>query len=257
MVDRDESTAGLLPLIDPKAVLKEFVDASTRPDGRRMEETRPLEVDVGAITLKHGGHALNIGSATARVGGNTTAHCSIGLVGICADTDPALKFSVSVGTSGRSAEWARRLETLLADAYVTFPRCEFLLGVSVTCLCDYGGLVDCCAMAVVGALSDARLPETTRAKEDVLEITKLRAFPLPSFFAFPLTCVVFESTVLSDPTLIEESLGTLVTVLVKDDSETIFKIRQDPNGQYATTRHILVDCVNRAFERAASAFDRV
>lgn len=245
--------AGLLALTEPDAVLRSFLEARVRPDGRRLDEFREVALEVGTVTPKSGPFVLTAGSALARVG-STEAACSIGL-SLAQAGDPAASFSVFVGTSGRDAAWARSLEALLTDAYAQQPRAgRWLVSVAVTCLYDDGGLVDCCALAVAAALGDSRLPEATDA-DDIVEVGQASEL-LPCVFALPCTYAVVdcggEKVVMVDPTAAEERSSTLVTVLVAPDRETVLKLRQQPGGAAKTTRAVLRACVRGAFGRAAT-----
>lgn len=243
---------GLLALIEPERVLHSFLEEKTRPDGRQLWEERKIDLEPGAVTLSDGPYALNAGSGLARVG-ETQAFCSIGL-NLATAGDPVLTFHVSVGTSGRDATWARQVEILLTETYASFPRTDrWLLSLSVTCLTDDGSLVDCCALAVIAALADARLPDTKDG--DVIEVLRRGNTPLPCVFAIPLTCAVLDRgegmVALVDPTIAEERLSTLVTVLLAPSTHLILKLRQQPGGPYAATRSVLLACVKLAMTRSA------
>lgn len=203
----------LLAVVDGAQVLGRFLSARVRPDGRGFEETReaslgdPVPLDV-------------LGSAVARIG-LTEAFCSV------ATSDKDCEFTVTVGTSGRDAQFARAVELMLADAYSTLRVGS--VQVAVVCVRDEGSLVDCCGLAVACAFADADL--------DV--------------WALPLTCAVFDSQVLADPTRAEAKLSTLVTVFCGLEGQ-VLKVKQHPGGSCATTPAVLRRCLQLALTRADS-----
>ncbi|KAJ8599161.1 hypothetical protein CTAYLR_008555 [Chrysophaeum taylorii] len=245
---------GLLPvIIAPEAVVRRFVDAGLRPDGRAFDEARDARLGEDPTLRSSSAGTLTIGSALARIGA-TQALCTVGL-GLGAPGEPFVKVGVSVGTSGRELSWARSVELLLADACErVVERLErWTLALSVTCLWDDGGLLDCCAFAMAAALADARLPETEE-RGDVVAVVRSRATPLlrgkrKDVVGLPLTCAVFGTTVLVDPTAAEERVSTLVTVLCRED-DAIVKIKQHPGGPVATSPDLIRACVHHARRRA-------
>jgi len=151
---------------------------------------------------------------------------SLVLSGLCGDKHQAavaVKWGASAVLTNEACAIAERLRLVAEDmvdvaALCVAPgRAVFVLACDLMCLDDDGNVMDACLLALIGALKHLRLPSML-----VLEDQVARHPDAPSHAGLalridpvPLTCGVFEGSLLVDPSADEESvMDGSVTVIV-------------------------------------------
>jgi len=170
--------------LEPKAALDFYLQRGVRPDGRRLDESRPLR-----LTLRPHESAGTFGSAVAQLGPTQvlgTATLQVGTPNLGAPLEGDLVVNVNLAPflatadggvgSGRSHRMRAERGQLAAD---TVRQCLLASGclklsdlslspytaawqltLDLSVLDDGGSLLDCCFAAAVATLRTVRLPAT-------------------------------------------------------------------------------------------------
>lgn len=252
---KNSFTQEQLQRLQPVHFLKSCLNSNLRPDGRSILDSRSMKFDLGSIGSAHGSALVSIG--------NTSVSCGIKFeIAEPEITKPNQGFiipNVELGPmcspkfrSGPPNDESQILSNRLRDILISS---EFLsLGslvihpgksvwvvyVDIICISYDGNVFDSIIFSAMLALKHARIP---RVKFDldrnrvVPEDTKSPHSTIPLCIKSSLystSFVIFNETILPDPTLFEEELATGFLTIVMDENT---KIRQIWYSNGGNTNH--------------------
>lgn len=251
--------------IHPVKYYRDYLQKHIRPDGRDLQGTRPLQLNVDSIKIADG-------SATVKLG-NTIMVC-----GIKAELSQPVATAPDVGyfvpniefTSlcaprfrpGPPSEEAQVISRALADIVdnsgcldlkqlcIVKEKLVWTLYCDVVCLNHDGSALDAAVIATIAALRSVKLPcvsyNTDTALCDVEEEGKKQQKLKITATPISTTFMMFDDKIIIDPTAEEETLAnTFVTISVCDSQLSyVYK----PGGS-PIEPNLLESCVTMAVNR--------
>lgn len=252
--------------IHPVKYFRDYLQSDIRPDGRDIQGTRPLQLNVDSINAADG-------SATVKLG-NTIVIC-----GVKAELSQPLATAPNVGyivpnielTSlcaprfrpGPPSEEAQVMSRALCDIIensgcldlkqlcIVKEKLVWTLYCDVVCLNHDGCVLDAAVIAVIAALRSVKLPQinynidTTLCDVEEGDSSKRRLGIATTPVA--TTFMVFDEKVITDPTAEEESLASTFVTISVCGSELSYVYK--PGGSPIEPQ-VLDTCVKRAVHRA-------
>ncbi|XP_052860096.1 exosome complex component RRP43-like [Anopheles cruzii] len=253
-------------LIHPVKYYKDYLENNIRPDGRELEDLRPLAISFDAIKGADGSSIVKIG--------NTTVVCGIKAeLSAPKPLEPTLGFLVpNVEISpisspayrpGPPCEEAQVYSQSLADA-INHSRCVDLEQLCITpgklvwvlycdlvCLDHDGSVFDAAVTATVAALHTVKLPkiiynsDTEETEVDLSALSSLDVHCVPVTTSF----VVISDRIIMDPTAEEEKLADMTLTITISDGKMSFL---NQSGGQPMDHEILKKCTKSATRRERS-----
>ncbi|QRV88160.1 exosome complex component RRP43 [Ceratobasidium sp. AG-Ba] len=242
---RADLEASTFQRLHPRAYFERFIAEGYRPDGRKPDSWRDVNVNVGSISTANG-------SALVRIG-DTTIVC--GVEAEIAEPDlerpdqgfivPNLDLPAICSPKfrpGPPAEEAQMLSEQINDILVSScaidpktlcihpGKSAWVIYIDAVCINYDGNILDATMLAVVAALQNAQIPIATYDPEaERTTCSRTERAPL-SLTHMPITISfgVFDRThLLSDPSSFEEPLlDATITVIIDISSGTLGGINQ-------------------------------
>lgn len=255
-----------------KSFITECIRQHQRIDGRKLEEFRTLNINFGS----------EWGSAHVALGETRVlaqVSCELGQPNQIRPNEGLLFINVELGPmaaphfeAGRNSDLTVRINRTLERTFkdskcvdmeslcVIADDKVWILRVDLNVLNHEGNLIDCCSVATLCALAHFKRPDITVSGTEVQVHTAAEKDLIPLVLHhFPI-CVSYATfhngeMALVDPTLIEERVA---------DANMIFGINSykelcclNVAGTTLTSTHLLLQCSNRAANRAKIVVDLV
>ncbi|RKP20644.1 hypothetical protein ROZALSC1DRAFT_12449 [Rozella allomycis CSF55] len=219
--------------IYPREFLSRFLQNGLRPDGRKVDQQRPLETAVDCISTADGSCLLKLGKTSvlcgvkAHVTQPSLAHANKGYIVPNVDLNPMCSPSYRPGPPPDVAQvMSEQLNRLfesgeivdLNELCIIAGKLVWVLHVDVTVLCDDGNVFDAALMAIQLALQKTKLPRVHLDEEEMIVSVQEDEKPLfvtMKQLAIPVTVGFFQNQILFDLSKDEELNcdGTMTVVV--------------------------------------------
>ncbi|XP_035892439.1 exosome complex component RRP43-like isoform X1 [Anopheles stephensi] len=253
-------------LLHPVKYYKDYLENNIRPDGRELEDLRPLAISFGVINSADGSAIVKLG--------NTTVVCGIkaelaapkaleprqGFLVPNVDFSPVCSPSYRPGPPSEEAQvHSRSLADAISNAHcidlqdlcISPGKLVWALYCDLTCLDHDGCVFDVAIISLVAALHTVKLP-TIQYNHDTGETrTDTSTFSPLSVHCVPVTTtfVMVSDRLITDPTSEEEKLAsTTLTVTVSDGKMSFF----NQSGGDPFDSAALKNCTDSALKRERS-----
>lgn len=213
----------------PDEYFQRFIDHGIRPDGRQLNEYRPLNIGIGSVTTADGSAVLKLGRTTvvcgvrAKLANPPVMKPSEGYLVINV-TIPGVSKGVTKHASEGAATLNQIIQEMVSNSRMFDPTslivekeklCWALFCDVIVCNND-GNALDACLLALVGALKNTQLPGVTVDEDSELPIVNsaikqevvVREIPVCVSYA-----IFRESYAIVDPNAEEEKLSSGSTVV--------------------------------------------
>lgn len=231
------STFPIIPLVKKRSVMA-LLEKGKRLDGRRLDEYRPLSIELGYIPKAEGSALVRLGNTVVLVGIKTGVGSPFpdtpdeGILLVNAEFLPLASPSFEPGPPDENAtELARVVDRSLREIRaVDLSKLAIIPGkkvweiwVDIYVLDHDGNLLDASMLAAMAALSSARMPEAVVEDEEVkLDREKLKS-PVPVTRRVVIVTVgKIDGYLIVDPTMEEEPLlDARLAIAVSDDGRIV------------------------------------
>ncbi|KFB49953.1 AGAP012402-PA-like protein [Anopheles sinensis] len=253
-------------LLHPVKYYKDYLEKDIRPDGRELEELRPLAISYNVINSADGSAIVKIGNTTVVCGIKAELAVPKALepnVGYLVPNVEISPVSSSAYRPGPPCDEAQVHSQSLADIVIS-SRCIDLQDLCITagklvwvlycdlvCLDHDGCIFDAAVIALVAALQTVKLPkikhnsDTGETVTDMSSLTPLTVHAVP----VPTSFVVIAGRTITDPTAEEEKLATTtLTVTMTDEKISFF----NQSGGHSMDAEMLKSCTASAVKREKS-----
>ena len=261
-VRSDSFTVGhAFKALNPLEYLKQFAAEGIYPDGRPLQQGRPITVTEGGITtadassLARVGQTAVLASIILEVAPPTSLapedgflEVNVQLTPLCSekytfspDSTPALCLADFLT---RAVDGSGMLDK--SSLCIEKGRCVWMVRADVVCIDDSGNLFDAALLALASALANLRLPETRVVSRDdespgaqpvTISRTTSSALPL-ACVPISMTFAMLDGVLIVDPTADAEALvDALFTVVVRSDDERLCVVHK-PGGAAATREQL-------------------
>ena len=252
--------------LNPLEYLRQFAGDGIYPDGRPLQQSRPITVTDGAITsadassLARVGQTAVLATVILEVATPLATAPEEGFLDVNVQLSPICSEKYSFSPDSTPALCLADFLTRAVDGSGMLDRtalciekgqCVWMLRVDVVCLDDAGNLWDAALVAIATALLNLRLPATRVAPRDAAgasggaggvqqRVTVSRRDSEAS--TLPLVCVpisltfaMLDGALLVDPTADEEPLvDALFTLVVRSDDMRRLCLIRKPGGAPTT-----------------------
>lgn len=253
-------------LLHPVKYYKDYLENNIRPDGREVEDLRPLAISFGVIKSADGSSIVKIGNTTVVCGIKAELAAPKALEPRKGFLVPNVDFSPVCSPfyrPGPPSDEAQVYSQSLADA-VNNARCIDLQDLCISpgklvwalycdlvCLDHDGCVFDAAVIALVAALHTVKLPAIQyNADTGETDTDLTRFFPL-SVHCVPVTTsfAMITDRIITDPTTEEEKLAsTTLTLTVSDGKMSFF----NQSGGDPVDSVTLKKCTDSAIKRERS-----
>uniref|UniRef100_A0A182P5V7 Ribosomal RNA-processing protein 43 n=1 Tax=Anopheles epiroticus TaxID=199890 RepID=A0A182P5V7_9DIPT len=253
-------------LLHPVKYYKDYLENNIRPDGRELEDLRPLAISFEVINSADGSAIVKVGNTTVVCGIKAELAMPNALEPKLGFLVPNVELSPVSSTSyrpGPPCDEAQVYSQSLADA-ISNSRCIDLQDLCVSpgklvwclycdlvCLDHDGCVFDAAIIALVAAFHTVKLPtirynsDTEETEADTSSLLPLAVHCLPVTTTFLLVA----DRLIADPTAEEEKLAsTTLTVTVSDGKMSFF----NQSGGHPMDCATLKKCVDSAMKRERS-----
>lgn len=253
-------------LLHPVKYYKDYLEKNIRPDGRELEELRPLAISFDVINNADGSAIVKIGNTTVVCGIKAELAAPKALepnVGYLVPNIEISPVSSPAYRPGPPCDEAQVYSQSLADV-ISNSRCVNLQELCITpgklvwvlycdlvCLDHDGCIFDAAVIALVAALHTIKLPKITHNSDtdetdaDMSVLTSLSVHGLPVTTSF----VVIAGRTVTDPTAEEEKLASTSLTVTMSDGRMSF-INQSGGDQMDA--EMLKKCTDSAMKRERS-----
>lgn len=250
--------------LEPKVYMRRFLADGVRVDGREPEALRPASAKRGVLRRCAGsavvqlGETKAIGGLSLQVGHPAESSPQSGDIDVDVSLSPLCGAAYRVG---RKSAAALQLEALLkkvltASGFVDYAglciaegAAAWKLLLSITCVSDAGNLWDAVLRVAVETLRDAVLPAIEMEDgEAVIVEGEGRPLPLQGRLV-PLTCGLFDGTVLVDPSLEEKNYVDAEVTVVCNGEGKVCAVYKDAGAPMAPAQ--IARCIALCEELAA------
>ena len=208
----------------PDEYFQRFIDHGIRPDGRQLNEYRPLNIGIGSITTADGSAVLKLGRTTVVCG----VRALLGNPPVLKPNEGYLVINIAIpgvskGITKHTSEEATTLNQIVqemvsnskmfdpASLIIEKEKLCWALYCDVIVCNDDGNALDACLLALVGALKNTQLPEVTVDEDSDLPIVNSAIKQEVVLREIPVcvsTATFRENYVIVDPNVEEEKLST-------------------------------------------------
>ncbi|XP_019727949.1 exosome complex component RRP43 [Hippocampus comes] len=232
---------------DPLEYHRSFLKENCRPDGRELHEFRTTTVNIGSISTADGSALVKLGNTTvicgvkAELANPSVEATGKGFIVPNVDLPPLCSSQFRPGPPGEQAQAASQFmadiiessEMLqMEDLCIERGKLCWSLYCDLICLDYDGNLLDACALTMLAALKNTRLPkvrvngETGAPEVDLGKRRglKIRRHPVAASF-----CIFDDSVLLVDPAAEEEQLATARLTVVTDEEGRLCGVHK-PGG---------------------------
>ncbi|XP_050079878.1 exosome complex component RRP43-like [Anopheles maculipalpis] len=227
-------------LLHPVKYYKDYLENNIRPDGRELEDIRPLAISFGVIKSADGSAIVKIGNTTVVCGIKAELAAPKALEPLKGFLVPNVDFSPVCSPSYRPGPppdeaqvYSRSLADAISNAHcidlqdlcISPGKLVWVLFCDLVCLDHDGCVFDAAIVALVAALHTVKLPaiqyndDTGETGTDTSRLSPLPVHGVPVTTSF----VMVNDRLLTDPTAEEEKLAsTTFTVTVSDGKMSFF-----------------------------------
>ena len=212
----------------------DFISKGKRLDGRRLDEMRPLEIELDIIKKANGSARVKLGDSEvvagikAETGEPFEGLENKGALIISAEVLPTASPYIEPGPPDEETielarvvdRGIRESEMLDLEKLVLVPgKVVYTVFVDCSVLNTDGNLLDATSYAVVSALLSSKLPVFEMQDGKVVDTGKLQDAPLTTI-PVSITAVRIGDTIISDPTAEEEAcMNARITITTNSNSE--------------------------------------
>ncbi|CBY11338.1 unnamed protein product [Oikopleura dioica] len=255
--------------ICPEDHLKSFLQRDVRPDGRSLDELRPLVLAKNVAPTADS-------SAMIRLG-NTKVICGITAETIkpAAATPKDGSFSVNFEFSSVCSPNAKAgppnevaqtmsifLDGILKQVFETNQLCiepdllAWTLFIDVYCLEDDGNVTDAAMMSVISSLRDLKLPEITIDEETAKPVVNLEKQSPVDLKMFPVSTTYgeFSGILLLDPTARETELGSSPITVVCSEKGALLCFNR--SGGSPLSQEQVAAAIENSKRRSSTIYDQ-
>ena len=270
--DAEVAASEAFRVLRPREYYRRFLKRGVRPDGRGLDDSRPLTVTTGEVETADGSATVKLGGTTVIAGVTyevaepTSSAPSDGFVDIrvhigpmCSDS-PALRSGSAKMTSDEAhcvAEYLKRaiqssncVDNL--DLCIHPGKAVWVLRAELICLNHDGNVWDAAMVALMAALRDAKLPSNVELSKDgevVIVGDDISRKVVFNTILTPLTFALYGKDAIIDPTAEEETTCDGILTVVCNGKGEACTIRK-PGGA-PLTRSQIKACVKMCAARAA------
>lgn len=235
-VQSDSLQADAFKKLYPREFFSKFIESGIRPDGRPVGRSRATTIGLNVVSTADSSALVKIGSTTALAGlkvevmppkedlpNQGQLAIQVEMTSLASSSHRPGRFSEEATSiqerisSALTSSSALNLEDLCIDP----GRAAWCLYLDIYLLDAAGGLMDAALLAAVACLANLQLPHVTISEQGTvvsatdsdaqIPLGKLQMHSLP----LSVTCGVFDSKLLVDPTSEEEALlsATINTII--------------------------------------------
>lgn len=262
----------ILSTTEKEFILNSFCEGQRRIDWRKRDEFREVKVIVGSelgTCLAILGKTKVFGKISCDLVEPRSARGNIGTVDVQVDMSPMGSPTYEDGKLGpKGIELTRILEMLLRDCGVIdleslcirSYKQVWQIRVDLHVLDTDGGLIDCCSIAAVTALSHFRRPDVSVLPDSVIVHSVDEKVPIPlNIYHMPI-CVSFGimpdlERIVVDPTEKEELCLKGVLLVAGNKRHEICAL--DQIGTFIINQDLIARCVDMAIQRAVDVTELI
>ena len=208
----------------PDEYFQRFIDHGIRPDGRQLNEYRPLNIGIGSITTADGSAVLKLGKTTvvcgvrAQLTNPPVLNPNEGYL-VINITIPGVSKGITKHTSEEATTLNQIVQEMVSNSKM-FDLASLIIEKEKLCwslFCDVivcnndGNALDACLLALVGALKNTQLPGVTVDEDSDLPVVNSAVKQEVVLREIPVcvsTAIFRENYVIVDPNAEEEKLSS-------------------------------------------------
>ena len=213
----------------PEEYYQRFIDHDIRPDGRKLDEYRPINIGIGSIKTADGSAVLKIGKTTvvcgirAQLTDPPILKPNEGYLVITVDIP-----GISRGVSKFASEEAKTLNQTVQEMVnnskmfdvkslnIEPSKLSWALFCDVIVCNNDGNALDACMLALVGALKNTQLPNVTVEEDNPIPIVNSAIKNNLVLSEIPVcvsTAIFRDNYVILDPNAEEEQLSSGMSIV--------------------------------------------
>mmetsp|Transcript_5900 Transcript_5900/g.12031 ORF Transcript_5900/g.12031 Transcript_5900/m.12031 type:complete len:306 (-) Transcript_5900:399-1316(-) len=277
-VAQDAVDAQAFKKLYPENFYAQFLERSTRPDGRPLGRARPTSIGVGAVSTAEGSALVKIGSTTMIAGVKlevmrpTLEAPDEGAFEVTVEMPPTCSSAVRPGRPVEEALSAaqRVLEVLKSSKALDLKKlcigkgqAAWMLYIDIFCLSADGGIFDASLAAAAAALASLQLPRVKLSEDGRVTLVDASAagdsmetdddadggkivegcssLELGST-PLGLTCGMYKGHLLADPSGEEEGMMEALVTVVMDEKGRLLSVYK-PGGTAGASDAAVLDCI--------------
>nr|XP_018896802.1 PREDICTED: exosome complex component RRP43-like [Bemisia tabaci] len=259
------STNSQYKTIHPVRYYREYLSHNIRPDGRSLQQFRPISINIGSLKNADGSAVIKLGNTSVVCGVKAELFTpkaeepDVGCVVVNVELPPMCSGKVRPGPPSDQAQLVSSFinELVMKSDIVDLKqlcivptKLAWVLFCDIICLNNDGGLTDACVTALVGALKSVHLPEASyEADVSKTNIDIEKKHPLTGIKNIAATTfAIFDDEILlADPNDEEEEISSGILTIVTD-SQQLFSVHKP--GGCPLSDEITQKCLKKSKDRA-------
>jgi len=252
----------------PEDHLRSFLEENTRPDGRALDELRPIVLAKNVVQTADSSVLVRLGKTKVICGITGELVQPLAATpdeGICAINFEFSPVSAPAAKSGAPNEIAQSLSIFLdnivkqvmdnKELCIEEDQLAWTLFFDLYCLEDDGNVIDAALLSIVSAIQNLTLPSVTRNEEGVKEVDMTQRANPVSLKMCPVSTTwgEFGGMLLLDPTSRECELGSSPITIVCSERGNLIGFHR--SGGSPLSQEQIQNAIQASKERSSSVYE--